>query len=227
MQETQFQSLVGKIPWKRKWQPTPLLLPGKPHGQRSPVGYSSWGHRVGHARAAFTFISVVSCFCAHVPQAPQSLCVKLNLFSHNPPNSWWMLFPYSQSPNWMPGKPTQSAPLPTTSNGLLPKFSQPPFPLHPQHHSLNLLPDLRVGVKGSEAGVTLKCRSSPACLCEWPWEVGLADPAQCGLFWHWVILCLLLSSPNLTHSHTSYTDHQHLYLFSISKSVWASLVPQW
>ena len=67
----------------------------------------------------------------------------------------------------------------------------------------------------------------PACLCEWPWEVGLADPSQCGLFWHWVILCPLQSSPNLTHSHTSYADHQHLYLFNISKSVWASLVPQW
>ena len=29
MQETQFQSLMGRIPWKRKWQPTPGLLPGK------------------------------------------------------------------------------------------------------------------------------------------------------------------------------------------------------
>ena len=29
---------VGKIPW-RKWQPTPIFLPGKYHGQRSPAGY--------------------------------------------------------------------------------------------------------------------------------------------------------------------------------------------
>ena len=34
---------VGKIPWRKKWQPTPVLLPGKSHGQRSLVGYSSWG----------------------------------------------------------------------------------------------------------------------------------------------------------------------------------------
>ena len=34
---------VGKIPWRRKWQPTPVFLPGKPHGQRSLAGYSSWG----------------------------------------------------------------------------------------------------------------------------------------------------------------------------------------
>ena len=31
-----------KIPWRRKWQSTPVLLPGKHHGQRSLVGYSPW-----------------------------------------------------------------------------------------------------------------------------------------------------------------------------------------
>ena len=34
---------VGKIPWKRVWQLTPVFLPGKSHGQRSLVGYSLWG----------------------------------------------------------------------------------------------------------------------------------------------------------------------------------------
>ena len=33
---------VGKIPWKREWQPTPILLPREFHGQRSLAGYSSW-----------------------------------------------------------------------------------------------------------------------------------------------------------------------------------------
>ena len=33
---------VGKIPWRRKWQPTPVLFPGKSHGWRSLVGYSPW-----------------------------------------------------------------------------------------------------------------------------------------------------------------------------------------
>ena len=36
---------VGKISWRRKWQTTPVLLPGKSPGQRSLVGYSSWGHK--------------------------------------------------------------------------------------------------------------------------------------------------------------------------------------
>ena len=40
-----FNPWVGKILWRRKWQPTPVFLPGKSHGQRSLVGYSPWGHK--------------------------------------------------------------------------------------------------------------------------------------------------------------------------------------
>ena len=40
-----FDPWVGKIPWRRKQQPTPVLLPGKFQGQRSLVGYSPWGHK--------------------------------------------------------------------------------------------------------------------------------------------------------------------------------------
>ena len=35
-----FNPWVGKIPWRSKWQPTPVFLPGEFHGQRSLVGYS-------------------------------------------------------------------------------------------------------------------------------------------------------------------------------------------
>jgi len=49
MQETHVQSLGREDPWRRKWQPTPVFLPGEPQGQRSLVGYSTQGHkRVGH-----------------------------------------------------------------------------------------------------------------------------------------------------------------------------------
>ncbi|XDA89333.1 hypothetical protein R6Z07M_018977 [Ovis aries] len=44
-----FDPWIRKILWKRKWQPTPVFLLGKSHGQRSLVGYSPWGcKRVGH-----------------------------------------------------------------------------------------------------------------------------------------------------------------------------------
>ena len=40
-----FDTWVGKIPWRRAWQPTPVFLPGESHGLRSLVGYSPWGHK--------------------------------------------------------------------------------------------------------------------------------------------------------------------------------------
>ena len=43
--EVVFDPWVGKIPWRRKWQPTPVFSPGKFHGLRSLVGYSPWGHK--------------------------------------------------------------------------------------------------------------------------------------------------------------------------------------
>ena len=43
-----FNSWVKKIPWRRKWQPTPLFFPRKSHGQRSLLGCSPWGCIVGH-----------------------------------------------------------------------------------------------------------------------------------------------------------------------------------
>ena len=45
MQETQVQSLSQKIPWRRKWFPTPLFLREKSHAQRSLAGYSQWDHK--------------------------------------------------------------------------------------------------------------------------------------------------------------------------------------
>ena len=40
-----FSPWVRKIPWRRKWQPTPVFLPGKFHGQRSLAGYSPWSRK--------------------------------------------------------------------------------------------------------------------------------------------------------------------------------------
>ena len=48
MQETQkkwVQSLGWEDPLEEEWQPVPAFLPGEPHGQRSQVGYSPWGHK--------------------------------------------------------------------------------------------------------------------------------------------------------------------------------------
>ena len=39
------ETWVGKIPWRRAWQPTLVFLPGESHGQRRLAGYSPWGHK--------------------------------------------------------------------------------------------------------------------------------------------------------------------------------------
>ena len=45
MQDTRVRSLGWEDPWRRKWQPTPVSLPGESHGQRSLVGYSPQGRK--------------------------------------------------------------------------------------------------------------------------------------------------------------------------------------
>ena len=42
---SRFNPWVGKIPWRRAWQPTPVFLSGESRGQRSLVGYSPQGHK--------------------------------------------------------------------------------------------------------------------------------------------------------------------------------------
>ena len=54
-----FDPWVGKIPWRRAWQPTPVFLPGESHGQRSLAGYSPQGCRVGQD------LSDLACTHAH------------------------------------------------------------------------------------------------------------------------------------------------------------------
>ena len=72
MQETQVPSLGWKDPWRRKWQPTPVLLPGKFQGQRSLVGYSPWDRRVRHECATnfhihFQMVLTIHCSLNPLP----------------------------------------------------------------------------------------------------------------------------------------------------------------
>ena len=76
-QKMQFLSLGWEDPLSRKWQPTPVFLPGDSHGQRSLVGYSPWGHKeldmpevtehaCMHAYNTCMDLCVVLCVCASV-----------------------------------------------------------------------------------------------------------------------------------------------------------------
>ena len=54
-----FYPWVGKIPWRRGWQTTPVFLPGEFQGQRSLVGYSPWGHK----ESDMTEVTEHACTC--------------------------------------------------------------------------------------------------------------------------------------------------------------------
>ena len=48
---------VGKIPWRKKWQPTPVFLPGESHRQRSLAGYSPQGRKESDTTEPLHFTS--------------------------------------------------------------------------------------------------------------------------------------------------------------------------
>ena len=65
-EDPKFDSGVRKIPWRREWQPTPVFLAGVFHGQRSLVGYSSWGHQESNTTEWLTLsLSYVYKFVIH------------------------------------------------------------------------------------------------------------------------------------------------------------------
>ena len=56
MQETWVQSLGLEDAREKVWQSNPVFSPGEFHGQRSLVGYSSWGHKESHMTERLTYI---------------------------------------------------------------------------------------------------------------------------------------------------------------------------
>ena len=72
--------LVGKIPWRMEWLPTPVYLPGEFHGQMSLVGYSPWAHKESGTTERLTLLLYFqdSCFIYYtfllVAQPCPTLC---------------------------------------------------------------------------------------------------------------------------------------------------------
>ena len=79
MQErSRFHPWVGPIPSRRKWESTPVFLPGISHGQRIPAGYSLWVHkRVGQYLASKPPPCIISVLCL-VTQSCLTLCGPMN-----------------------------------------------------------------------------------------------------------------------------------------------------
>ena len=74
MQDTWFDPWVGKIPWRKEWQPTPVFWPGKSYAQRSLAGYGLRGGKKSDTAEGLTHFHMHRGF-------PSSAVVK------NPPTS--------------------------------------------------------------------------------------------------------------------------------------------
>ena len=91
---------VGKIPWRRKWQPT-LVLPGKSHAQRSLVGCSPWGRKESDMTDGLTQTCGGDYECLHFTdedtetrRGPLQACASPNDRRNNifkPRGSWLMI----------------------------------------------------------------------------------------------------------------------------------------
>ena len=85
MWETRVRSLGWEVPWRRKWQPTPVLLPRKSHRWRSLVGYSPWGHKESDMTEQLHFHFSLSCIGEGNGNPIQCSCLE------NPRDggAWW------------------------------------------------------------------------------------------------------------------------------------------
>ena len=85
-------------PWRTQWHPTPVLLPGKPHGQRSLVGCSPWGRWESDMTERFHFHFSLSCIGEGNGNPLQCSCLE------NPRDggAWWAaVYGVAQSRTWL------------------------------------------------------------------------------------------------------------------------------
>ena len=86
------------VPWRRQWHPTPVLLPGKSHGQRSLVGCSPWGREESDTTAWLPFHFSLSCNGEGNGNPLQCSCLE------NPRDggAWWAaVYGVTQSRTWL------------------------------------------------------------------------------------------------------------------------------
>ena len=78
VRETWFDPWVRKIPWRSKWQPSPVLLPGKSHRRRSLVGYSPWGCKESDTTEQLHFLSFYGWFMLRLDRKQQDSAKQLS-----------------------------------------------------------------------------------------------------------------------------------------------------
>ena len=82
-----FNPWIGKIPSRRKWQPTPVILPGKSHGQRSLACYSPWGLKELDTPSTHTLLLLDQGFSRHQIRSLEFTLCTASSVSSPPPSA--------------------------------------------------------------------------------------------------------------------------------------------
>ena len=73
---------VGKVLWRREWQPTPVFLPEEFHGQRSLAGPSPWGHKQSDTTERLTYTFTLYHVAERKHQTPNTLILPPTHLKH-------------------------------------------------------------------------------------------------------------------------------------------------
>ena len=97
-----FSPWVGKIPWRRKWQPTPVFLSEESHGQRGLAGYSPWGLKKSDMterlkQDCYCEKNIIRWICGSLSSRTAATLLPSTPVLSSP--SPWKLPPYSLFPN--------------------------------------------------------------------------------------------------------------------------------
>ena len=82
-----FDRWLRKIPWRGKWQPIPVFLPGKSHEQRSLAGHSPWGRKESGTTEHAHFLSKMLCITESLSRPCDLMDCGLHVPPHPPPGS--------------------------------------------------------------------------------------------------------------------------------------------
>ena len=83
-----FDPWVGKIPWRRPWQPIPVFFPGESHGQKSLVDYSPWGCKELDMTEHACIYNTISHHHSHFSCSSTCLLIEKFLQGHQTTH-WW------------------------------------------------------------------------------------------------------------------------------------------
>ena len=110
-------SLFTFMHWRRKWHPTPVLLPGKSHGRRSLVGYSLWGLEESDTTEWLHFHFSLSCIGEGNGNPLQCSCLE----TPRDGGAWWAAV-YGVTQSWTRLKQLSNSSIPSTISFILNSF---------------------------------------------------------------------------------------------------------